>query len=366
MATSAPSRQCWSMNSTGTYGGTGTLSGAATGGPAWPPTNSLSASPALKVLVVALIAATVYLFAANPSTSGPAQPGSAPTDSAPAQYPPSAPTDSAPAQYPPSAGEPSGSTAAESSVATAPENSIVAAAVVQPSSADYDGSLLAQSGVVSLWNGSIDGDIDFTLSVQQTDSIVHGELTYASTGIPILVVGQSTGDDSGSYFLREWAPTGESTGVLYLGDVADGVVGNAMWGELATSITKVGEVAVTTDRSSLTTPTPGDFRYDLNDGESNFGTLSIFDVTDTTIRASIHTVGSAPALNLAIVRDAELTLDANRATWTSDDGDPRCSFTITVFEQFVVVEQVEPFETCRSDSGFGNNATVLGTYVRAL
>ena len=228
---------------------------------------------------------------------------------------------------------------------------------------------LAAPGQRSEWKGFIDEDIGYTLWLAQDGDRVRGEITYDSVGTPITVAGRRYSESVDEYFLREFGPDGNVSGLMILTGVADGAIANANWGDLSMTAVSTGSSAYSFNE----TVRPGEFLYAfapfLPDGAEPIasddccgpsGRLLLSDIEDDSIWVRIEAVTSGPAFNLAIIPPIELPLSGNRALYEETGPfDLDCAFEVVIYNDIVFVDYVDD----RFDCQFGNGASVAGIYV---
>ncbi len=224
------------------------------------------------------------------------------------------------------------------------------------------GGSIATEGERSVWTGTIDGRIGFSLWLTEHEDMVRGELTYDTVGEPITVHGRSYPSGDG-WLLREFGDDGRVSGTLILGSVADGVVSDATWGDL--------DMALTFDRIDPT-PTffdplvrPGHYEYSFAPFPGDAvccgatGSLRITDVTSDAVTIAFENSTGGPAYNLAIIDSTTVALDGNVARYELSGEAVDCAFDVTVFDGYAHVRHVDD----RFDCLFGNAAGVEGIYL---
>ena len=234
-----------------------------------------------------------------------------------------------------------------------------AAAVVQ-----LTGSELAAVGQRTNWSGVIEGEINFTMWLAQEGGFLRGELTYATSAEPITLLGEAypSGD---AYVIREFQPDGGVSGTLILGNVENGEVSEATWGESSLDLTFVG--VDTEEHFFDPLVRGGEYTYRFPgvpvDGLDNLpgpeGVLRILEVSDDSLLVGIQNVHSGPGFNQAVVPVTELPLIDNVASYERVGDHFDCAFDITVFDGFAFVDYVDE----RFECGFGHNASVEGVYL---
>lgn len=222
---------------------------------------------------------------------------------------------------------------------------------------------LAAPGTRTLWSGTIDDDIGFSLWLAQQGIHLRGELTYTSVGEPITIVGLIR--DTGLVVLHEFDPAGNITGTLGFDHAAgQTAITDGFWSERSLSLTYAGM----SDAPYFFDPLvrPGDYRFQFapfdEDDErccAAAGLLRISDVSDAEVTVEFNNHRGAPGYNIAYVEPVTLTLDGNRAVYERVDEFDDCAFEIVVFDGFAYVDHVDD----RWECGFGNGATVTGVYV---
>lgn len=222
---------------------------------------------------------------------------------------------------------------------------------------------LAAPGTRTVWSGTIDGDIDFSLWLAQQDAYLRGELTYTRVGEPITIVGLVR--ETGLVVLHEFDPGGNITGTLGFDHAAGETdITDGFWDELPLTLTYAGA----SDEPYFFDPLvrPGDYRFqfapfDEEDDRccGSAGLLRISDVTESEVTVEFNNHRGAPSYNIAYVEPVTLALDGNRARYERVDEFDDCAFEIVVFDGFAYVDHVDDRWQC----GFGNGATVTGVYV---
>ena len=235
-----------------------------------------------------------------------------------------------------------------------------------PTAADVlSGSALAIDGQRTEWSGVIDDTINFSMWLAQRDGFLRGELTYDTSGQPIALLGRSFLSGNG-YFLHEFGDDGRVSGTLILGDVLDGNISNAWWGDRDLDLRFAGVA----DEPYFFDPLvrPGIYTYsfapfgDSDDGCCGpSGKVQISAVTGNSLLLNIQNVTSGPGFNLASVEPTELPLVNNVARYEATDAEIGldCAFDVTVFDGFAFIDYVDE----RFDCLFGNAAGVEGIYV---
>jgi len=226
------------------------------------------------------------------------------------------------------------------------------------------GGLLAPADSVTTWTGVIDGDIEVSVWLAQSDELVRGEITYQAE--PIQLLGRRYASGEG-YFLHEFGPDGKVSGTLILGVVQDGTVSEATWGDSSLELELTNTTAATTD---LFVPaiSAGTYRYSFppfGSGESDepccgpTGVLEISEVRDSEVTIEFSNHRGAPSFNLAVLPEVTVARNGNVALYSAGDGEfVDCAIEVTVFDGFAYVQHLDD----RYDCEFGFGAGVEGVY----
>lgn len=237
------------------------------------------------------------------------------------------------------------------------------ATTVAPAPAVGYGNDLARPDERSNWTGIIGDDIAIDLWLAQSGDFVTGEITYASSGEPIVLLGSRIADGDW-YFLEEYQPDGTVSGYLTFGSVQDGVISDSTWGELPLSLDFVDAQA--SDDPFGQTVVPGIYQavhapfLKIDDeccGPQDRLTLTA--VTDDSVTIQIENVTSAPSFNMALVERTVIPRQGAVASYELEDEFVDCAFDIHLFDGFVFVTYVDD----RFDCAFGNAAGVEGSYL---
>ncbi len=91
------------------------------------------------------------------------------------------------------------------------------------------------------------------------------------------------------------------------------------------------------------------------------GVVNIKQLGKDKVIFNVSCVTCAPAYNIAEMDDDTVDFKSNMASYTSQDENGKCSFTIRFYKQFLTIDYA--CDTCIS-CGFGLNAEVSGTYIK--
>ncbi len=225
---------------------------------------------------------------------------------------------------------------------------------------------LAPEGKRTNWEGVIDGDIGFTLSLAQQGLHLRGELAYDSVGEPITILGTRLAD-SDFYVLHEFDPNGRVTGTLSFTYPGDGSIPDGHWDDLSLTMRFVG----IDPQGNVFDPLvrPGTYGYqfkpygDDEDCCGAAGRMSLSHVIADSVTVEFENHRGAPSYNLAYLESTKLVLEGNRAVFDGAGIEwmEECAFEIVVYDGFAFVDYLDE----RWDCGFGMGAGVSGAYLLA-
>ena len=216
-------------------------------------------------------------------------------------------------------------------------------------------------GMASVWTGWVGSDFDrapVSIQLAEQRGNVRGEITYTNTGETRMLAGSRL---ASGFFVHEFDASGNALSTMSVGAIDRGVMTDITWERGRVEV----ELSDSVDASRMFVPvvSPGRFDYAFSPFGGDrccgpTGTLSIHDVTASSVTVSIDTVTSAPARNIATIGPLALPLDGNIARFEERNDWLDCAFEVIVFSDFIFVEHVDE----RFDCGFGVNASVEGIY----
>lgn len=233
------------------------------------------------------------------------------------------------------------------------------------------GDLIAPAGMASVWTGQVtvnDETRPVSLWLAETQNVVRGEIVYSNTGETRLLLGSRlrTG-----FYLHEFDSANRVRTTFSVSSITNGVLGEITGSNELNALGPValGPIAIDLvdiiDKSQAFKPVmqAGTFRYAFAPFEDDnccgpTGTLTIRDVTATSVTVSIDTVTSGPGFNIATIEPTILQLDGNSARFEERNDWLDCAFDIVAFDDVVFVDYADE----RFDCGFGFGASVQGTY----
>jgi hypothetical protein len=228
--------------------------------------------------------------------------------------------------------------------------------------ADADASLPAtdaESGWGGTYAGKLDGKIEVSLELHGLRDIVRGTITYKKSGKPIMVLGTMNTD--GTFFLHEFQPDGNITGVMSGTEKGQKLTGT--WYAPNSEKELQMELAAVTVQEEGSAVWPYDSKgvagdYDYHYGKDGpMGSLVVKQTGDK-LRFKFDCLGSAPGRNMALVEETQAVLSGNEAVYEMPDLE--CKFRIQFFDGFAVVGYVDEKYDCE----FGHNATIEGIFVK--
>jgi hypothetical protein len=216
-----------------------------------------------------------------------------------------------------------------------------------------------ESGWAATYAGKLDGKIEVDVQVHGLGDVARGTLTYKKSGKPILVLGAFHTD--GTFFLREYQPDGNVTGVLSGIEKTQKLTGS--WYAPGTDKEMKLELAAVTVQEEGTVAWPyaaqqvvGEYGYHYGkDGPR--GSIVVKQAGDK-VRFAIECVNGAPGHNMAMIEEAEAVLTGSELHYKMPEMD--CEFKIQFFDGFAVVSHVDE----RTDCEFGNGAGIEGDFVK--
>lgn len=289
--------------------------------------------------------------------------------------PTSDPVDDAPAASPPS------TTAAAVATTVVPATTASSTTTTSPTttttttpsapSADPMPGILAAPTERTLWTGTIDGDIGFTMWLAQNGDHLFGELRYDTVGEPIVIVGWRR-FEGGFVVLHEFAPNGRITGSLVFEDHGDRLRPiEGTWDDRTLVLDHVGVA----DEPYVFDPLvrEGEYLYRFKPFDEGggalccgpVGSLHVSWVDADSMVIEFENIRGAPSFNLATIPPTEIPRIGHQAIFdggeVGDGGRPDCAFGITVYDGFAFVDHIDE----RWECGFGNGASVEGIYLLA-
>ena len=242
----------------------------------------------------------------------------------------------------------------------------VSASVPAP---DSTPGVLAAPTQRTLWTGTIDGEIGFTMWLAQNGDHLFGELRYDTVGEPIVVVGWRR-FGAGFVVLHEFAPNGRITGSLVFEDHGDRVRPiEGTWDDRTLVLEHVGLA----DEPYWFDPLvrEGEYLYRFKPFDEGggalccgpVGSLHVSWVDADSMVIEFENIRGAPSFNLATIPPTEIPRVGHQAIFdgaeVGDELRSDCAFGITVYDGFAFVDHIDQ----RWDCGFGMGASVEGVYL---
>lgn len=217
-----------------------------------------------------------------------------------------------------------------------------------------------ESGWAATYAGKLDGKVEATLSLYGLGDVVRGTITYKKVGKPIFVCGTFFTD--GTFYLREFQPDGNVTGVLSGAQQGHKLIGS--WYPPGTDKEMRMELDAVTVQEEGTVQWPyaaknvsGDYHFHYGK-DGPVGDLSA-DQSGDEVSLFIECTTNAPARNIASMEKAVTTKIVDGvARYKMPEFD--CEFEVRFYDGFAVVKYVDQ----RYDCGFGFRATIEGTYMK--
>lgn len=212
---------------------------------------------------------------------------------------------------------------------------------------------------VRTYDGAVNDRYPVSLTLTTDDNLAYGTLIYKRSGIPIRVVGSL---EDNQMLLHEFDTKSGITGIFNGKASAKGYLGswfapktNAK--EMAFALTQTSE-QVTPTRPSFNLT--GSYAYSFGKGEeAPAGELLVQQLGPDRIVVSMDAHRGAPSYNMATIDKTTLRLRGNQAVYSTKEFG-RCTIKLTFFEGGASVAHVGDDYDC----GFGNAATVAGSYVK--
>ncbi len=216
-----------------------------------------------------------------------------------------------------------------------------------------------ESGWAATYAGKLDGKLDASLDLYGLGDVVRGTITYKKSGKPIMVLGSFRTD--GTFFLREYQPDGNVTGVISGTEKSKKLIGSWYAPGTDKELKLDFDVVTVQEEGTVTWPysakgISGEYGYHFGK-EGPSGVLIAKQVGDK-VRFSIDCVTGAPGHNMAMVDAAEAPLIETGLHYKVPELD--CEFQIQFFDGFAVVTFVDEKYDCE----FGHNASIEGEFVK--
>ena len=172
----------------------------------------------------------------------------------------------------------------------------------------------AESGWGGTYSGKLDGRIEVSLELHGLRDDVRGTITYKKSAKPIMVLGTMNTD--GTFYLREYQPDGNVTGVLSGTEKGKKLTGS--W------------------------YAPG--------AEKELG--------GDDVEFTFNCITGGPGYNMAMVEKSTATVSGGELTYKLPEF--ACKFKIRFYDGFATVRFLDE----QYDCGFGHNATIEGEFVK--
>jgi hypothetical protein len=234
---------------------------------------------------------------------------------------------------------------------------------VESSEAENEEQILAatdaESGWAATYAGKLDGKIEVTLEIKGLGDVLRGTITYKKSGKPILVLGSFNTD--GTFFLREYQPDGNVTGVMSGTEKSKKLTGT--WYPPGTDKEMKLDLDAVTVQEEGTVSWPygaikiaGEYGYHYGK-EGPMGSLTVKQSGDQ-VKFAFDCNTGAPGFNMAMLEETTATLKDGEVRYKMPDAE--CEIRIQFFDGFAVVGYVDE----KYDCGFGHNAGVEGEFVK--